>query len=142
MKPRTNFDCTANDCDRKAVARQLCKMHYLRWWIHGTTEIPNPVYTGYSDEDRFWKRVNKTDTCWLWTGGQIGKGYGVFRLNGGGKLAHRVAYQFVKGEIPEGLEIDHLCKVRHCVNPSHLEAVTRLENMLRSDNHIAKLIKR
>lgn len=80
-------------------------------------------------EASFWIRVNKTETCWLWTAGRHRDGYG---QTSRGKKAHRVAYEFVKGPIPEGLEIDHLCRVRLCVNPDHLEAVTHKVNMQRA----------
>ncbi len=66
--------------------------------------------------------------CWLWLKGiDSSNGYARFRL----EWAHRVSYKIHVGAIPEGLTIDHLCRVRHCVNPAHLEAVTRVENILR-----------
>ena len=69
--------------------------------------------------------------CWLWFGAQT-CGYGSFRIDGKAHLAHRFSYQSFVGEIPEGLELDHLCRVRCCVNPEHLEPVTRMENLRRS----------
>lgn len=83
---------------------------------------------------RFMEKVD-TDPdsdCWLWSGYKTSKGYGQFR-NGEGKTvrAHRWIYMFSAGEIPEGLELDHVCGVRHCVNPDHLEAVTHGENLRR-----------
>lgn len=79
---------------------------------------------------RFWKKVNKTETCWLWTGG-ICQGYGVYTENKKLKKAHRVMYEKAVAEIGEGLVIDHLCRVKHCVRPDHLEAVTDRMNILR-----------
>jgi hypothetical protein len=67
------------------------------------------------------------DGCWLWLGTIAPNGYGKF----GGLCAHRIAYEIHVGPIPAGLQIDHLCRVRHCVNPSHLEAVTQQENIRR-----------
>lgn len=83
--------------------------------------------------ERFWAKVNKTESCWLWTACTLSpSGYGMFTLNGKGHLAHRVAYQMANGvEIPKGLQIDHLCRTRNCVNPSHLEVVSPKENVLR-----------
>lgn len=78
--------------------------------------------------------VNKTDTCWLWTTTINRQGYGSFSLGqrrGISIQAHRVSYTVFKGAIPEGLQIDHLCRVRSCVNPDHLEAVTQEENARR-----------
>lgn len=81
---------------------------------------------------RFWSKVEKTDTHWLWTGNSVRNGYGYFNITEGvGRLAHRFAYEELVGEIPEGLTIDHLCRVRACVNPAHLEAVTLQENIRR-----------
>lgn len=80
---------------------------------------------------RFWPKVRKTDGCWLWGASKYPKGYGMFRFAGRPMQAHRFAYELVVGPIPDGLQIDHLCRVRHCVNPSHLEAVSNRENTLR-----------
>lgn len=81
-----------------------------------------------STEDRFWAKVNKTDTCWLWEGSLHYKGYGQFLFNGRTQKAHRAAYQMLVGPIPEGLSIDHICHVRNCVNPEHLRPVTNKQN--------------
>lgn len=81
--------------------------------------------------ERFWSKVNKTDGCWFWMAATKGNGYGHLWWGGRYQGAHRVAYQLEMGAIPKGLEIDHLCRVRHCVRPSHLEPVTRRENVLR-----------
>ena len=68
--------------------------------------------------------------CWYWKGYVGRSGYGFFRCNLS-NYAHRVSYEWFVGSIPEGLQVDHLCRVRNCVNPDHLEAVTRKENILR-----------
>lgn len=82
-------------------------------------------------------KVIKTDTCWLWEGAQTHNGYG----NGGGKMAHRAVYEDLVGPIPEGLTLDHLCRVRLCVNPAHLEPVTIGENIRRSPRAISSECK-
>lgn len=82
---------------------------------------------------RFWRRVNKTDSCWLWTGTLSTNGYGFASFNKRAVAAHRVAYTALVGPIPNGLDLDHLCRVRACVNPAHLEPVTRAENLRRSE---------
>lgn len=82
---------------------------------------------------RFFQKVNKTDQCWLWLGTINQYGYGMFR-KGKDTIttgAHRISYELFIGEIPFGLELDHKCRVRNCVNPKHLEAVTRKENASR-----------
>lgn len=80
---------------------------------------------------RFWSHVKKTPSCWLWTRGATTDGYGVFSLGLKSVGAHRFSYLTTHGKILEGLQIDHLCRVRHCVNPAHLELVTSRENGLR-----------
>lgn len=84
---------------------------------------------------KFWERVVKTDTCWLWTGGTNPEGYGRLIWHGVSAMAHRVSYELHFGPIPEGLVIDHVrargCRNTGCVNPEHLEAVTRGENTMR-----------
>lgn len=69
--------------------------------------------------------------CWLWTASMSKTGYGVFWNRGKHIRAHRYAYIVYRGEIPEGMSLDHLCRVRCCVNPWHLEPVTHLVNMQR-----------
>jgi hypothetical protein len=82
-------------------------------------------------EERFWEKVEKSDGCWVWTASQTSTGYGQFLVSGCPRKAHRVAYELVVGPIPAGLVIDHLCRNRLCVNPSHLEPVTHRVNILR-----------
>ena len=95
-------------------------------------------YTRESPEVRFWSKVEKTDGCWIWKGCNRGDGYGAFSIRGRGILPHRFGYELSKGEIPKGLQIDHLCRNRLCVNPEHLEAVSQKENILRGDSAITR----
>lgn len=75
--------------------------------------------------------VEKQTGCWLWQGSKISTGYGNLRVNGKYVLAHRYMYELVKGKIPNGLELDHLCRNHLCINPTHLETVTHAENCRR-----------
>lgn len=83
--------------------------------------------------DRFLGKVwiRKVDECWPWLAGISNDGYGKFFINGKQTGAHRAAYELWVGTIPEGLELDHLCRNRSCVNPNHLEPVTKRENTRR-----------
>jgi len=84
-----------------------------------------------SDIARFWSKVEKTDGCWLWQAALVRK-YGMFRLVQDGKQimrkAHRIAYQLIKGPVPNGMRLDHTCHVEACVNPDHLRPVTAKQN--------------
>lgn len=81
--------------------------------------------------ERFWSKVYKSQNCWLWMGSTLKNGYGVFWYSNRPGYAHRYSYELHQGKIRLGEEIDHLCRVRNCVNPSHLEAVTRQINVRR-----------
>lgn len=113
-------------------------MHYRRMQRAGTGMPPalGPMPPALNLEARFLSRVVvDADGCWLWNGVRLPKGYGVL---GCGKdraregLAHRWAYRLFVGPIPDGFEVDHLCGVTSCVNPSHLEAVPGHENARRA----------
>jgi hypothetical protein len=81
--------------------------------------------------ERFWSKVDKSGDCWLWTAA-IDKGYGSFTIRRGEKAkAHRYAYQELVGPIPVGLTLDHLCRNRACVNPAHLEALSKSDHRVR-----------
>lgn len=122
--------CTVAGCDRKFYARGLCANHYARWRAHGD---PLVCLTGPGSEQlRFWAKVDAEGDCWVWTGALSDTGYGSFAPAGKAKSAHRFAYESLVGPIPVGLQLDHLCRNRACVNPDHLEPVSATENTRRS----------
>lgn len=122
--------CLTDDCERFAHSRGFCNMHYQRKLKDGSIK-PLKTLNSRPPEDRFWDFVTKTETCWLWTGRTDRDGYGAYCANYKDYRAHRYAYLNLVGPIPEGLVIDHLCRVRNCVNPSHMEPVTDAENTMR-----------
>ena len=83
--------------------------------------------------DRFEEKVFRSgfDECWYWTAVTNPDGYGQLRIGRKMVLAHHLSYEHFVGPIPKGLQLDHLCRVRGCVNPRHLEPVTQRENILR-----------
>lgn len=88
--------------------------------------------------DTFFEKTVKTPTCWIWKGSINAYGYGVFSLNKKMNMAHRFSWELVNGKIPKELQIDHVCKVRNCVNSKHMELVTLIENVMRGESLAAK----
>lgn len=102
--------------------------------------------------DRLESRIEKTSDCWIWKGKVDKTGYGSFGLRDNGvsrtRSAHKIVYEVLVGEIPQGFQLDHschdpeicfgFCPHRLCVNPSHLEIVTPKQNVLRSNGLAAK----
>lgn len=105
--------------------------------------MPKGIYKRPSFEEIFWSKVKKTATCWIWTASKDKVGYGqIGTREPFSKVKcfrpHRVAYELIKGRIPKGLQLDHLCRNTSCVNPNHLEAVTARVNILRGNGIAAK----
>lgn len=88
-------------------------------------------FTDEQFETALWGKIDKTRTCWIFIGAVDNHGYGKIRYGGRTLGAHRVVYILLKGEIPKGLDLDHLCRVRCCVNPAHLQPVDRQTNVMR-----------
>ena len=123
--------CGVEECESPHDSRGFCKKHarLVRLGRDPRTRPPTRL-------EIFMAGVRRSsDGCWRWQR-KIGRnGYGVFGLRS--QLAHRVSYEMFIGPIPDGLQIDHLCRVRSCVNPAHLEAVTVGENCRRRDAALA-----
>lgn len=126
--------CTAPECLKPQYARGYCSMHYTRVIRHGALDYPIA-----DPKERFLAKVeiSSTSGCWIWTGSLDNHGYGrlALGLKSEGQrpvAAHRLAHEWWVAPIPDGYEVDHLCRVRHCVNPEHLEAVTHAENVRRA----------
>lgn len=79
--------------------------------------------------ERFWSKVTKTSSCWVWTGCTGDSGYGHIKVDGRVIAAHRIAYEISNGPIPEGLCVCHSCDVRRCVNADHMYLGTHTENI-------------
>lgn len=137
--------CSIEGCSRASIGRGWCGLHYKRFLRVGD---PLKVLKGSERRtrwpkrtvsERFWAKVDKNglNGCWLWTAFTHKNGYGRFGVAAGvGIGAHRWSWSEANGPIPEGFEIDHLCFVKNCVNPAHLEAVTPQVNSKRAGARI------
>lgn len=109
---------------RVARKRSRCYNYVMRVTYVDDTPIPLPR--------RLARRIDFSGDCWLWTSYVEATGYARVYINGGREFAHRFMWESVVGPIPDGMQIDHLCRVRHCVNPGHLRVVTPRVNTLAS----------
>lgn len=122
--------CSVEGCKNLHRSGGLCLKHDQRMRRHGSMAEPA---TGPSFPERFWAKVNKNGPvhcelktpCWLWTAYTGAAGYGRF----GRQNAHRVSFLLTHGALTPGLEIDHICRVRNCVNPEHLQELTHQANV-------------
>lgn len=143
MRPeaRAAIPCRVASCpntlDTHGV-RGLCSAHYARLKNWGSLREDLPIQSQKPVEIRFWTQIEESPTgCWLWQGSVNDQGYG--RVGTGGSaggtraLAHRWCYEYMIGEVPEGLVLDHVvCNTPRCVNPYHLEPVTLAVNTARA----------
>lgn len=124
--------CSIEGCCGQVKGRGLCGLHYQRW---RKTAAPEDIQRTLPLAVRFWNKVETKEGCWRWLGGLDAHGYA--QIGGGPPdhrmlKGHRVAYELVRGAIPSGLVIDHLCRNKACVNPWHMEPVSNAENVRRA----------
>lgn len=123
LKLKITKICSIENCDYVHKGHGWCHKHLRRWKSTG-----DPLGTKFgTPEERFWKYVQKTDTCWLWTGAVQSGGYGIIRV-GKNVTAHRYSFFLHNGHWPEPMCL-HSCDVRNCVNPSHLREGTAHDNV-------------
>ena len=109
--------CSVDGCKSVHYGKTFCARHYRHFLYHG-----NPIAKAHKSDDghyapkdpaiRLWKRVVKSETCWIWNGYKDRDGYGTLKINKRNVFVHRFAYELLIGPIPTGLQIDHLCFVR------------------------------
>lgn len=146
--PRAGRSCSFPGCAGRYKAADYCSTHYDQQ-RRGEEIRPVGEYRGRANAartrpvaERFWEKVDKhgpvpdyrpdLGPCWLWTSPPQGDDYGRFRSDRGDVGAHVWAWKQEHGPVPDGLELDHLCRVRRCVRHSHLEPVTPAENKRRA----------
>jgi len=118
--------CKHESCTVPAEKAGYCNAHYIR--KRRGRPMDGPIRKAADDPERFWQKVNKGAGCWEWTAFRGADGYGRFMVDRTPKLAHRVAFELEIGPIPAGIEVDHMCHDRGCVNPQHLRLATRSLN--------------
>ena len=118
--------CSIDDCDAPATRRGVCNVHYHRLKRLGA--LPPPTVQP-SRAERFWAKVDKSGECWVWLGARKTRGYGTFWDGNRVVAAHRYSYELAKGDLTDGLVLDHRCRNTSCVNPAHLRQVTQKQNM-------------
>lgn len=129
---RTHLICTVDGCGRAHHAKGYCSAHGHRANRHGDPLAGDATRTRDLLE-RLSKWLLVGDGCWTWAGATDGRGYGLMSVgNGAISRVHRVVYQLLVGPIPAGVEPDHLCRVKVCARPDHLELVTHRENIRRA----------
>lgn len=133
-------ECSVRGCERSQWSRGWCHRHYAKWYKHGDPEWMKPTQAerlrAVTDRNGpIPEYAPELGPCWLFTARRNRKGYGLMWHSGlrRGVVAHRISYELYVGTIPDGLQLDHLCRVRHCVNPNHLEPVTPSVNTLRGN---------
>jgi hypothetical protein len=138
------ISCAIADCDRPVRSRRMCSKHYMAWYKANPDKVTRYGRRDETPLERVIRNivVNKATGCWEKQGHVSNKGYGQVRIGKKFFLMHRLAYEAVRGPIPVGTELDHLCRNTRCSNPFHLEAVTHRENILRSPITVAGIHSR
>ena len=128
--------CSFPECSKPHSCKGYCRGHYSQFRL-GKALKPLGGTT-LTTEERFFAKVEKTESCWNWKASVNLQGYGTFWINPRNYGAHRAAYLLFVGDIPDGLEVDHKCRNILCVNPDHLRL---LDSQSNSENHSGATVR-
>lgn len=131
--------CSLRNCEKRHFGLGYCQMHHRRFKLYGDPLKTQRNRLQGTPEERFWKSFKKGAGCWVWAKGVFPNGYGKHPIRGRDVLAHRFAFELLRGPVPDGLFLDHRCNNRACVNPDHLRPANNKQNMenqpkVRTDN--------
>lgn len=140
MSKRSTRICIVDGCEKREIAKGLCPKHYRDMAVYGVLNPGRKKDPFGTIEERLERNISyePNSGCWLWSGAISNRSYGSIFYEGRMQKAHRVTWTLRNGPIPEGLELDHLCRTRSCCNPDHLEPVTREENLRRGEHKNGK----
>lgn len=119
--------CSVAGCERPFRAKGWCGLHYMKARKYGDP-LAGSLRIVESRADAIRRRSSIDGECLVWTGYANARGYGYIRSQGKLKRVHRVAWELANGPIPSGMQVDHTCWNRRCVNVSHLRLATPTEN--------------
>ena len=126
--------CSIEGCDGLRVKRGWCSMHYQRWRKHGDANYDRAAHLIAAVPARFWAKVERRGTgCWHWLGSINDSGYGVLGVGRRIVRAHRLSWEIHCGSIPDGMQVDHICRNRECINPDHLRLASPKQNSEHTD---------
>ena len=128
MSNRTIKTCSIEGCGRAGrIVRGWCEKHYKRWQVHGDPHKITRI-RAKTPEESFKARTKWQGDCLQWTGPTVRGGYAHIYSQGKAVYVHRFAWEKVYGHIPDGMDIDHICHNRICVNVEHLRLATKSQN--------------